>query len=194
MSEATKVGLILGREDVSGSGKSVPDWLVREYRAFRSRILDRNYPCYFGTNTERRGELRYGYVEDDVEHIPSLLREFLSLSRLQPRVRHALALFFEPESVERPLSYYRQRFWEVLRFLRERDAKPWPGDRPSDPEDPKWEFCFDGEPMFVFASTPAYQARDSRNMGNSLVLLFQPQGRSGDKNIELVADALSIST
>lgn len=166
---------LLTRKDL-GAGKLVPNWLRFEYGVFRERLSDPAYPCYFGTASERRGELRYGWVEgEDMGHVPALLREFLALSRSNPNVRHALALFFRPEVVERPLSYYRKRFWDVLRFMHGADASPWPEDRPSDPEDPKWEFCFDGEPMFVFASTPAYETRDSRNMGNSLVLLFQPR-------------------
>lgn len=153
----------------------MPDWLVREHRLFAQRLLDRDYPCYFGTSAEKRGELRYGYTEGDVGHLPVLLREFLALSRSRPKVRHALALFFAPEEVERPLSYYRGRFWETLGFLHGEDGKPWPEGRPSDPEDPDWEFCFDGEPMFVFASAPAYRDRASRNMGDCLILLFQPR-------------------
>lgn len=171
----TKKPVLLTREDIA-SPEGLPVWLGREYETFREQLLDPGYPCYFGTAAEKRGELRYGYVAGgDTSHVPTLLGEFLSLSRSHPKVRHALALFFEPEGVQRPLSYYRQRFWDVLNFLHESDPSTWPDDRPLDPEDPKWEFCFDGEPMFVFASTPAYRKRDSRNMGNSLVLLFQPR-------------------
>ncbi|QIN84428.1 cupin domain-containing protein [Rubrobacter tropicus] len=168
--------LLLTGQDVSGADGMVPRWLVREYGRFRDRLLDPEYPCYFGTSAEKRGELRYGYVEgDDVGHVPALLREFLALSKANPQVRHALALFFEPERARRPLSFYEERFWYVLRFLHGLDESPWPEDRPYDPVDPKWEFCFAGEPMFVFASAPAYRLRDSRNMGDSLVLLFQPR-------------------
>jgi FPC/CPF motif-containing protein YcgG len=167
---------MLSRGDIVGEGRPVPRWLVEEHARFAERLLDPRYPCYFGTNAEKRGELRYGYVEgEDLSGVPALLREFLELSRANPGVRHALALFFSPEPVERPLPYYRRRFWETLRFLHDADEGTWPLDRPYSPEDPKWEFCFDGEPMFVFASTPAYRRRDSRNMGGSLVLLFQPR-------------------
>lgn len=117
MAESTKTKILLEKADASGFGASVPDWLVREHRLFAQRLLDRDYPCYFGTSAEKRGELRYGYTEGDVGHLPVLLRKFLKLSRSRPKIRHALALFFAPEEVERPLSYYRRRFWETLGFL-----------------------------------------------------------------------------
>lgn len=167
---------MLSKEDITGENQPVPRWMVEEHSRFAERLLAPGYPCYFGASAENRGELRYGYIEgEDLSDVPPLLREFLELSRANPKIRHALALFFSPELDKRPLSYYEHQFWETLRFLHNADEVAWPSDRPSDPKHPRWEFCFNGEPMFVFASAPAYHRRDSRNMGNSLVLLFQPR-------------------
>ncbi|HYO54046.1 YqcI/YcgG family protein [Archangium sp.] len=154
----------------------LPPWLNQEYKTFRKVVLDPEFPCYFGTSGEKTGELRYAYAEEGVwTHVPDALRTFLALSREHPRIRHALALFVEPSPRERTLAEYRDQFWSILNFLHEVDSSPWPLNRPEDPEDPLWEFCFDGEPMFVFASCPAYKKRISRELGRSLVLLFQPR-------------------
>ena len=154
----------------------LPDWLIREYNTVHTKVMNPEFPCYFGTNAERGGKLRYTYIErDSIDHLPSTLGEFLRLSRSHPRTRHALVLFAEPEPSEKSLDFYRDRFWALLQWLHGHDSEPWPDDVPKDPRHPGWEYCFAGEPMFVFSSTPAYQQRASRNLGKSLVLLFQPR-------------------
>lgn len=156
--------------------KNVPNWFIQEYEVFRSKVLDAEFPCYFGTNAERAGHLRYTYIEQgDMSHLPITLTEFMELSRSHPKTRHALVLFAEPESSDKPLDFYKDRFWDLLQWLHRNDPKPWPEDVPQDPEHPRWEYCFAGEPMFVFSSAPAYRQRASRNLGKSLVLLFQPR-------------------
>ncbi|SFS54192.1 YqcI/YcgG family protein [Marininema halotolerans] len=157
-------------------GVDIPPWLVSEYDVFRKVVLDPSFPCYFGAIGERNGELRYTYTDENAwEDLPNTLRDFLILSRDYPETRHALALFVKPAPKPHSLEKYQAQFWEILNYLHEHDPTPWPTQLPSDPESPLWEFCFDGEPMFIFSSTPAYTKRISRHLGDSLVLLFQPR-------------------
>jgi FPC/CPF motif-containing protein YcgG len=76
------------------------------------------------------------------------------------------------------------RFWSLLALLTAHDPTPWPVDRPSDPRDPAWQWCFAGEPWFTFMCSPAYRARLSRNLGPCLTLIFQTRrvfdGLSGE--------------
>jgi hypothetical protein len=51
---------------------------------------------------------------------------------------------------------------------------PWPETIPQNMEDPAWEFCFAGEPIFVICNTPAHTARQSRR-SSSFMLTFQPR-------------------
>lgn len=154
----------------------VPRWLIREYRAFHREVMDQEFPCVFGRAAERNDELRYAVVEnDDLSSLPATLAAFLSLSRSNRAIRHNLTVFFAPEGQARDFEYYRRRFWHVLQFLHASDREPWPDDIPTNTDDPRWEFCFAGEPIFMFAACPAYARRRSRNYGNSFVMLFQPK-------------------
>ncbi|QKS45640.1 YqcI/YcgG family protein [Paenibacillus cellulosilyticus] len=153
----------------------VPEWLENEYETFSKMVLNPKFPCYFGTLAEKRGEIRYTYVENnDYSKLPTTLASFLNLSRENPDKRQNLTVFFEPETKERPLEFYKNKMWEVLQYLHKNDSSPWPEHVPYDPQHRSWEFCFNGEPVFVFLGSPAYLKRHSRNYGNSLILIFQP--------------------
>lgn len=165
---------LLTRNDMSDPGR-VPPWLTDEYAKLRQCLTDPKYPCYFGTIAEKKGQLFYTYVEDSPDHLPATVSAFLGASAASPLQRLGLALFVRPEPVERSHDFYRARFWDLLQLLHDADLQPWPGDYPRSPTDPKWEFCFDGTPMFVFAAAPSYKTRRSRNLGNCLIVLFQPR-------------------
>jgi FPC/CPF motif-containing protein YcgG len=81
----------------------------------------------------------------------------------------------EPESIEGDIEFYRKRFWEILQYLHQADEKPWPIEKPKDPDHYLWDYHFAGEPIFVFGNAPAYKQRKTRDLGNSLVLGFQPR-------------------
>ena len=84
----------------------------------------------------------------------------------------SLAAFFEPDpSITDHMSFV-TRFWQVLQLLHEHDRHP-ATDRT--PDDPLWEFAFEGCEMFVVGASPTYQRRRSRNLGPGMVLIFQPR-------------------
>jgi FPC/CPF motif-containing protein YcgG len=167
--------ILLEKKDIIDSA-NVPEWVAEEYEIFTQKVTTNGFPCHFGTIAERRHELRYTYSNhNDWASLPSSLEAFMELARTHPKVRHAMIGFFEPEQQEHPFSYYRQRFWDVCNFLHQHDRKPWPNDIPSDTADPLWEFCFDGEPLFLFVGFPAYKQRNSRRFGKSMMILYQPK-------------------
>ncbi|MFJ8248252.1 YqcI/YcgG family protein [Peribacillus asahii] len=155
----------------------MPVWVMREYLNFQRVVTDRSFPCYFGMSAEQKGELRYSYIShNDWSHLPQTIEAFISLfDESKSLIRHGLFLFIEPEEEEKSIPYYRQYFWNVLQYLHEQDTKPWPADYPTDPEHHLWAFSFAGEPFFVFGNAPAYKQRKTRDLGNSLVLGFQPR-------------------
>ena len=63
----------------------------------------------------------------------------------------------------------------TLQWLHAHDPSPWPEGIPADPDDPAWEFCFAGDPMFAFPCIPAYRQRLSRRMGSYFAMCFQPR-------------------
>lgn len=169
-------GDVLSQEDLDQFQAELPNWFKREYKKFRQKVLDRKYPCHFGTIAEKKRELRYLFVEDeDANAIAYGLRSFLELSRANPSVKYALILFIKPAPALSSLDYYADQFWRILKNLIRQDSAPWPDNRPQKPEDPNWEFCFDGEPMFVFSANPGYYLRDTRVFGKSHLMLFQPR-------------------
>lgn len=157
--------------------ESLPDWLLEEYAVFADIVTDQSFPCYFGVSAQKRGELRYSYITHDAwGHLPETLRAFNHLfTRKENTRRHAFFLFVEPEKEEKSLSYYRNYFWNILQYLHDHDDTPWPEAYPKDPDHYLWSFSFAQEPYFVFGNAPAYKKRQTRDLGNGLVMGFQPR-------------------
>ena len=146
------------------------------YAEFRRIVLDEHppFPCHFGVDGELRDANRYTWVDEESrEALPATLERFLEIASRPSRDRMSLVVFVGPPEPGLPLGEHRRRFWELLAFLHERDPQPWPELVPRDPADPRWEFSFAGQPLFVFGSCPAYRRRRSRNLGPALVLIFQ---------------------
>ncbi|MEV0055392.1 YqcI/YcgG family protein [Saccharopolyspora shandongensis] len=160
--------------------REVPSWGENSLREFHRtvRSADAPFPCTFGVSAAKRGMLRFGFVEDLADErtwgpLVGILAEYLSEYREIGR-ETSLVVYFRPESAERSLANYRERFWALLQYLHEHDPKPWPGEIPTDSDDPMWEFSFAGTPIFVVCNTPAHTERRSRHSGGFLVT-FQPR-------------------
>lgn len=167
---------LLTKEDFEND-KSLPDWLLKEYQTFKNTVTDKTFPCTFGMAAEKNGELRYSYIShNDWSNLPATMEAFNNLFHDQKRlIRHGLFLFVEPEPEEQSLDYYRDYFWKVLQYLHDQDTYEWPKDYPKDPDHYLWNFSFAEEPYFAFGNAPAYKQRRTRDLGNSLVIGFQPR-------------------
>lgn len=166
---------LLTKEDMEKQNE-LPEWLMKEYKTFEATVTDDTFPCYFGMKGQKKGELRYAYIsQSDWRNLPQALEEFLALFNEATRIKHGFFLFVEPFQEEGTLDDYQKQFWDILQYLHEQDPKEWPIDHPKDPEHFLWDFHFNGEPIFVFGNAPAYKQRKTRNLGNSLVLGFQPR-------------------
>jgi len=100
--------------------------------------------------------------------------EYLAV-REEHSARASLVTFFKPP--ERSLSEreYHRTLWHILQTLHLHDPEPWPADIPTDPDDPYWEFCLGGEPMFPTCRAPFYEQRKSRYCPVGLEITFQPR-------------------
>ncbi|MBO0602622.1 YqcI/YcgG family protein [Sporosarcina sp. E16_3] len=167
--------VLLTKEDFA-ERTDLPDWLLKEYQTFHDTVTDKTFPCYFGMGGEVKGELRYGYVTQfDWSNLPETLKSFLALFDNPAHKRHGLFVFVEPFDNEGSLEEYRKQFWEILQYLHGVDEVEWPAESPRDPAHHLWDFRFHGEPIFVFGNTPAYKQRKTRDLGNAMVLGFQPR-------------------
>lgn len=154
----------------------VPNWVIDEYNTFNKTVTDKTFPCYFGMTAEKKGELRYSFIQhDDWTSLPNTIEAFIKLFEAPKLTRHGLFVFVEPEKEEKSIEYYREYFWNIIKFLHEADRQPWPETIPQDPDHHLWAFSFAKEPFFVFGNAPAYKQRKTRDLGKSLVLGFQPR-------------------
>jgi hypothetical protein len=166
-----------GADAYSGSRSA---WPADAYAAYRDRVTSINpdYPCHFALTGHRDGNNWFTAVEpeaspgDAAGDLAAALRSFRQRAWTGPK-RQTLLVFVGPPDAAPDLDRDYQRFWDLLAALTVADDQPWPDSRPRDCADPKWEWCFDGEPWFVFGCSPAYRSRRSRTLGPCLTLVFQ---------------------
>lgn len=159
----------------------LPSWAEHSYRILHEQVTDDAYPCFFGVQAERHGEMFYAFVSRGEEHVLlETMAKFAQLAKEPVYEKNNVAVFFEPDAV--PLSHreYHDRFWRTLQMLHDADAHPHAANQ-VDPNDPAWEFCYQGVEMFVVCACPSFKKRHSRNLGPGMVLLFQPRSVFIDK-------------
>lgn len=156
--------------------KVVRHWMVQAYEHFRSTVTDSDYPCFFGTQAERRGEMFYIFVEvEDKNALALSLATFVRKIADPQFERYNAAAFFSANDSPSRHQDLSKRFWLELQKLHDFDKLHSPGPSRLLPDHPEWEFCYRGCEMFVVAGSPTYQKRRSRNLGPGMVLLFQPR-------------------
>lgn len=174
--DVSKIGLLctadLSAEDLRGWRRRAADRLVG---TLGSRTEP--YPCVFGVDALRKDGLRFVFVEDadtdgGAARLAAGLRQFVAAFPALPK-RSSLVSFLEVRP-EASVSDYEEIFWRMLSRLRQLDDQPWPSEIAADPEDPWWEFCFAGTPMFVVCATAAHGARRSRS-AEGMMITFQPR-------------------
>ncbi|MBB6173758.1 hypothetical protein HNR23_003818 [Nocardiopsis mwathae] len=134
------------------------------------------FPCIFGVDAVARKTLRYGFVRsgDHADQLADTLRSFTAVCEDLGK-RTSLVVFFESwEAEERSHAGYYEEFWNLLRETSERDTLPWPEEHAVDTDDPRFEFCFNGVPMFVVANTDLHTHRRSRAF-DRVAITFQPR-------------------
>lgn len=175
-------------------------WLTDVYQAFIATIsaADLRYPCHFGARGQRDGRNSFTAIdsEDPDAALASLAEAVRAFQRRawSGQKRQSLIAFIGPVDRRPDARRDAERFWALLSGLSAIDDRPWPGDCPTDVTDPKWQWCFGGEPWFVFCCSPAYQNRRSRNVGPCLTLVFQVrrvfEGLSGSSPAGMAAKRL----
>jgi FPC/CPF motif-containing protein YcgG len=171
---------------------TLPEWAQRHFRNFYDSLTGRRddapFPCFFGKASVEEGRPLYTFV-DSTTHPDALfglrdaLAEYLDTYQDHGDRVSLVAFFKSPERMLDEADWHEQ-FWHILQFLHVEDPEPWPADIPTDPDDPYWEFCFAGEPMFPTARAPFYDERQSRHCPVGLEITFQPrtifEGITGD--------------
>ncbi|WP_227551438.1 YqcI/YcgG family protein [Metabacillus sediminilitoris] len=177
------MGTLLEKIWIDEQLETLPLWQQTAYRSFSSMIADDEnmYPCIPAKYGFLSNNLRFSFVgdpreESSIKELADALREYRKCSRHTGKYS-SLAVFFEtPEDMlkDHDVENYRELFWSVLNKVTTFDEKEWPDYIPTDPSNNKWEFCFNGEPYFIFCATPAHKIRKSRYFP-SLFMAFQPR-------------------
>jgi FPC/CPF motif-containing protein YcgG len=157
--------------------------VARHFETFTGALLGERdgtpFPCHFGAQSVRDGDPLYTAVPSTTDPDALLafrdaLLEYLDVYRGRPG-RASLVCFFAPP--DRPFGEadYHETLWHLLQFLHVHDPVAWPDGIPTDPDDPHWEFCFGGEPVFPTCRAPFYDERRSRYCPVGLEITFQPR-------------------
>ncbi|QLD86101.1 YqcI/YcgG family protein [Natronomonas halophila] len=171
-----------------------PRWVQRHWETFSDGLLgERNgtpFPCFFGVESVQQGDPLYTACpsmsdRDALLSLRDTLLEYLDTYQDHSE-RASLVTFFRPPERELSEAEYHESLWHVLQFLHLHDPEPWPADIPTGPDDPYWEFCFGGKPMFPTCRAPFYETRKSRYCPVGLEITFQP--RALFENLDVTAD------
>lgn len=170
--------------------ETLPSWQQHAYQSFSAKIADdaNTFPCVPARRGFLSDQLRFSFIGDprkvhSIKELADCLRAYDKCARTSGKYT-SLAIFIEtPEEVlkDYDVEDYRNLFWTILNKLTAFDKQKWPADIPSDPTNHAWEFCFEGEPYFVFCATPAHQLRKSRHFP-TLFMAFQPRWVFEDMN------------
>lgn len=173
MSDATEIVLISPAQVDTLSG-----WKEEIFHEFYTRMTDKeqDFPCIFGVEAVTRGTLRYAFISDgksQTRQLSNILYQFTNICHNLGK-RTSLVCFFESWQAEYTHRGYWERFWELLREVSSTDTTAWPHDISRDLDDSKFEFTFNGQPMFVVVNTELHQKRRSRHMSR-VAITFQPR-------------------
>jgi FPC/CPF motif-containing protein YcgG len=161
---------------------ALPEWVGNHWETFRAALTGTHegspFPCYFGIDSVENGDPLYTTCpsttdKDALFGLRDALVEYLDTYRDHAE-RASLVVFFAPDDAETEADYH-ERLWHVLQFLHVHDPEPWPEDIPTDADDPYWEFCFGGEPLFPTCRAPFYDTYRSRYCPVGLEITFQPR-------------------
>ncbi|WP_409190495.1 YqcI/YcgG family protein [Bradyrhizobium sp. RDM4] len=143
------------------------------------------FPCVFGQNAVKQGNLRFLFIPYDLENSQYELDRFgsglrtyveeIDLDALEINHHRPLLVLFEPVARLAATDHFKEVFIEAMQFLINEDRRPWPVHVSKDPTHHTFTMCFHGCELFVNVSHPAHLLRRSRNMGAGLAFVINPR-------------------
>lgn len=178
------MSLLIKLDDIDAVHSLPEEWQRKAITRLAEKMMDRSakFPCIpavqgFALHHFRYGFIHLGKVQEAAGQLAALLGEYGSRLRgLGPYT--SLVVFIGTEEPDKDqlkgIAYYERLFWQLLSRTTDYDTVPWPAGLPEDPEDHRWEFCYAGEPYFVYCGTPAHELRQSRHSAY-MMLAFTPR-------------------
>ncbi|MBU9712624.1 YqcI/YcgG family protein [Evansella tamaricis] len=149
----------------------LPSWKRSALQDFEHKMSDRKnaFPCIPATQAFSFGHLRYAFVrdpryKDSAIELGGCLQKFTEKSRSFGKYATLIVFFQTPKDLRsRTVEQFEQLFWQQLNWLSSIDKESWPRQIPEHAENSVWEFCYHGEPYFVYCATPSHHYRKSRS-------------------------------
>ena len=154
-----------------------PEWVISAINSFKNTMLDEKmpFPCHFAKLGLEKSTFRFTYINKDElfepEEFRTSLIEYLNTYKTidWPSV---LVVFINTKS-ENNLENHEEIFWNILQYLMDSDDESRPVEIPENPESFKWQFCFNGIPLFISGHSNAYKKRRSRHSASDMMLVIQ---------------------
>jgi FPC/CPF motif-containing protein YcgG len=153
-------------------------WQADAYRQFCNQVLDPKFPCFFATEAQKGGRLKYTFADLtgclSLDGFCDTVAEFVGYVKTLPsqeQLYEVLIAFFK--TPDATLGEHHARAWGILQHMMDNDPQGWPAGVARDPEDPRWSFSFRSTPIFTNVSSGFHKQRLSRNLGADLVLVIQ---------------------
>ena len=142
-------------------------------------------PCTFSQNAFRRQLLLLSFIEDIsqqglAQSRADLLAYVEHSRRWDGQVNSARPLVMAFSHAAVPAFGLTQQHilgWEILQNWHDNDPTPWPDKVATDPDHAFWSMCFAGMQLFINMSSPAYQNRKSRILGDHFLFIINPRER-----------------
>ncbi|MEB1809185.1 MAG: YqcI/YcgG family protein [Bacillaceae bacterium] len=145
-------------------------WKLNAIQHFEEKMTNRQhlFPCIPATQAFALSHLRYGFVghpDDDLTsyELAQVLKEYSENYRQFGKYTTLIVFFKGSHEENITVEEYEQKYWKLLNKVTELDEKSWPEHIPQDPHENEWEFCFHGEPYFMYCATPVHTHRNSRS-------------------------------
>ena len=135
--------LVLGE-----SGEQAPALADRVHGALRALILDPEFPCVGSRSAFNQGSYRFAMYKqmNSPESTVGLARDLYTFVQGQLQIEGDfttfIACFDAPKSL--PPEEFEAQLWEQLHALHQLDHEPWDPVVESDPQNPRFSFCFAG--------------------------------------------------
>ncbi|MFE7576918.1 YqcI/YcgG family protein [Streptomyces sp. NPDC057521] len=164
--------MITRASDVLGRDDDLSHRLASHIAEFSQFVAAREFPCTFATRALAGDELLFGLSsgESRLESVLSLMREAAQAIRRAPE---QVVVIFVDQDTDATLADDRELAAQIMAYLVQHDATPWPAGAPTDPNHPHWTFWFEGVDFFLNFSTPGHERRRSRNLGSAVTLVVQ---------------------
>ncbi|NHM30854.1 YqcI/YcgG family protein [Bacillus sp. C11] len=148
--------------------EQLKQWEKSALEKFEEKMLDKEkpFPCIPATIGYAKNRFLYGFADDprkasSIDEAAGMLCEYSSKFKQIGSYTSLIIFYKTPEILS--VEQFEQLFWEQLNGFANRDELKWPDLFPTDPHNPMWEFCFNGEQYFMYCASPAHTNRKSRH-------------------------------